>query len=108
MNTPIEPIVFKYKSATCELILWDGEDTGKASLSEVHSAVKGQGHATQMLNEVIRYADDHSLTIVSAAEPYGYEPGSLNLRLLMNFYKKFGFVFTSDEPDNTFMERTPK
>lgn len=102
-----DPIVFKYKSASCELVVWEDEE-GLASLSEVHSTVKGEGHATHLLNEVISYADANGLTIASAAKPYGDEPGSLTHPQLINFYKKFGFVFQGEDPEYMFMERKPK
>lgn len=102
--TMAKTIKFKHISATCILVVWGD---GKASLGDVYSADKGKGHATQMLNEVIRYADEKKLTIVSAAEPYGEEP-RLNLPQLIRFYEKFGFVFMDNNPISPYMERAPK
>jgi hypothetical protein len=109
MSQPIEPIVFEHKSARCELVVWDDIPL-LASLSEVHSAVKGQGHATRLLNDVIDYADKNGLTIASAAQPYGDEEGALSFTQLINFYKKFGFVFadTCDSEYGAYMERKPQ
>jgi len=97
-------IDFEYKSATCQIIDWED---GSASLANVYCTARRQGHATELLNKVMRWIDDRGLLLKTAAEAYGPEPKMPNPRLV-EFYMKFGLVPLEDISDCVYMERKPK
>ena len=99
-----EIVNFKHESATCILVLWDD---GTVSLSSVHSTDRQKGHATELLNNVMRWVDDRGVLLKTAAEAFGDGP-KMSTTQLVEFYKKFGFVPFDDGTNYIYMERPPK
>lgn len=104
MSRP-EVIKFTHLSATCNVTIWN-DGTDSASVSDVFSTEKRQGHATKLLEEVIAYADKEQLILKTAAEPYGEEP-HIPIENLTEFYLSFGFIVLGDDPEFVYMERIP-
>ena len=59
---------FNFKSASCRLVV---HSPNAADISYVYSKVRGQGHATGLLTEVCKYADENDLDIFLLARGYG-------------------------------------
>ena len=101
-RVPVPEIVdFVYESASCKIIDWED---GTASVTSVYSAIKGQGHATEMLMRVTRWADDYGVLLKLIAEAHGPDP-KLPQSKLIEFYKKFGFEPDEDADEFVYMER---
>lgn len=76
------------ESATCQLTYWHKH---YATLSELQSRVKRDGHATGLLSDVCRMADLHKTTLVLSAEPFGKDKDTPSTKELIEFYKRFDF-----------------
>lgn len=91
---------------TTELDEWDGN----ISLKFIGSVTKGKGHATKVMQEIVKLADKHGATIELDVEPVGrYKQDILSKDQLAAWYKKFGFEpheFSSD--DEIMLVRKPK
>lgn len=83
------PVHFRHESATAKLTLYGSV----ASLSSLYSRKLGQGHATELMRQVIRFADVNKLELVLEVGRFGYShKGALDNEQLFEFYEKFGFV----------------
>lgn len=100
----VEVLILTHKSASLNLALWEPT---RASFADVYATERNQGHATNLLNELTRFADDRGMTLVTGAQAYGDEP-RLSTPQLVEFYKKFGFVALGDDPTFMYMEREPR
>lgn len=101
----IEIVDFEHESATCKVVVWED---GTASLCDVYATERHQGHATELLNKVMRWVDDRGMLLKTAAEAHGDGPKLTNPQLV-EFYKKFGFVpLAVDVTNFVYMERQPK
>ncbi|QAY17070.1 acetyltransferase [Streptomyces phage FrodoSwaggins] len=98
-----EVLELKRDSASLTLTLWGD---GSASISDVYSVERRQGHASKLLDQVTWFADRHGMTLKTAAEAYGTGP-RMTTSQLVKFYEKFGFVVLGDDPDYVYMERSP-
>jgi GNAT superfamily N-acetyltransferase len=101
-----KPRVLQFKHESATLTFTDWKD-GTASISDVFSAEKRKGHATNLLNEITSFADKKGLILLTAAEAYGEEP-RMSTNQLVTFYERFGFVAIGDDPEYMFMERLPR
>lgn len=93
-------VYFRYKKATCKLIVWDET---KATLSNLFSIVRNQGHAKGVLREACNFADENDLQIVLRVQRYGGDhlcPDNAGLKRL---YSQFGFI----DCGRDFMSRDP-
>lgn len=96
---------FNHKSATCMIIDWLD---GTATLSDVYAVDRRKGHATELLNTVMRWADERGLVLKTAAAAHG-EGDRMSTLQLVEFYSKFGFARTENiEDDYIYMERPRK
>lgn len=102
MQTQVGFIKFNYEFATARLTIWDN---GVAFVSGVHSRVRGKGHATKVLSDIIDYADAQGLTLQLHVQQYGPPQDTLNNKQLEEFYGKFGFVTVPDSGRPILMER---
>ncbi len=53
----------------------------------VAKKIRGRGIATEIMQQIIRIADEKQITIYCPVNPYGH----LNLRQCIKFYSKYGF-----------------
>lgn len=83
---------FEHETASARLTLWDDRT---ASVSGVHSRVRGQGHAKEVLRELCEFADDQELDLDLHVSAYGLDGGLTNAQLI-EFYKKFHFEVIPD------------
>jgi len=98
-------IDFENESASCKVIIWDD---GTASLADVYATERRKGHTSSLLNQVMNWVDERGLFLKTAAEAHGSEP-KMPQTLLIEFYKKFGFVPLDDIAENyVYMERPSK
>lgn len=84
--------MFLYGGAQAKLVIWDVEE---ATLSDVSSRIRGQGHARNVLQQIVDYADSENLTVRLTVQSFGFrnfQGTSLNNDQLEEFYGKFGFV----------------
>lgn len=95
---------YKSKSATAQVLDFGN---GTASLSGIQSTERGKGHATDVLNDVLRWADERGIAMKLVAHAIGDD--GLPQAELVKFYEKFGFVLDGDEvTDFAVMRRKPK
>lgn len=96
--------VFKFQSARVTL---EHFDNGTAKLSGLYSEERGQGHASELLMEVTRYADKHELAMWLILQRFGDPHGGLSNQQLVSFYQKFGFDILDDTERPITMIRYP-
>jgi len=100
MNDEIE---FFCDSASARLVMW--ENTKRATVSEVYSRKKKEGHATGLFLKLCEYADKNGLTLILEAAQFA--PG-MNNEQLRDFYSRFGFILDHSRQDKYYMERHPR
>ncbi len=62
------------------------------TVASLLSQKRGQGHAKQIMTDVVNYADEHGYTLVLSVRRYHYKDSiALNDQQLEDFYAKFGF-----------------
>lgn len=64
---------------------------------------RGKGIGTELLNKVIKDADKECATLL--IEPQPYADTTMTKKSLINYYKRFGFEYISEED---YMIRKPK
>lgn len=76
-------------------------------LTNVYSSIRGQGHATGLMERVCLHADANDLTLELIASPYKAvaKESILDLAQLITFYRKFGFVEFMTSSGNVHMTR---
>lgn len=89
-----------------EMTKWDGN----IMLNLIASVTKNQGHASKVMQEIIKLADAHGATIEMEVVPVGNNKKAIpSTKQLTAWYKKFGFVeheFSSE--DEMMLVREPK
>lgn len=99
-------IGFKHEGASADLNVWGD---GTATVSRVYSRYRRLGHAKQLLLQICTYADEHGLTLVLIAWPFGAARDRLTKEQLVPFYAKFDFEPGDLDPlVGTYMVRQPK
>jgi GNAT superfamily N-acetyltransferase len=81
-------VKFSNEFASAELILMQD---GKARLRAVHSRRRQRGHGSELMREVIRYAEDHDLELYLVVQRFGRPAKAMDNTQLETFYSKFGF-----------------
>lgn len=76
------------ESAKCRLTYWTKTH---ATVSDLHSKIRRDGHATGLMSDVCQLADLHKTTLVLAAEPFGDCKDEPSTKDLVAFYKRFDF-----------------
>ncbi len=69
--------------------------------SRLKSVTEGQGDGTLIMKNLIKIFDDRKVSVICGVNPYG----KMDMKTLVSFYKKFGFVLVDDEGT---MIRNPK
>lgn len=97
-------IDFNHDSASATLTLWEGSRF--ATLNNLESTDRMKGHATALLDDIVRFADASGLTVYLQSMAYGEEPRIPDLQLV-SLYERFGFV-AQDDFTTPFMTRNPQ
>jgi GNAT superfamily N-acetyltransferase len=79
---------FQHESATVRLRY---TADARALVIGLYSKDRNKGHATELMNKVVQYADDRSVTLALIAQQFGQPIGPDNA-YLEKFYARFGFV----------------
>lgn len=78
----------KYSEVLDELFITEKDDYLRLHSIILRDDVKESGYGTQIMNDIIKYADDNNkIVTLTASNSYGSSKGRL-----INFYKRFGFV----------------
>jgi hypothetical protein len=81
----------------------------RVRISDLQSADKGKGGATDMLSTITKLADKHGISLELTASPYGDEATRLNHDQLKTFYERHGFIpEAGKDPALGYMIREPK
>lgn len=98
---------FTYGGASAKLVK---QNRTLAVLSTLYSRQLGQGHATQVVQKIVDYADAHGFTLILIANPFGYGTSHPvpDIYRLTAFYQKFGFEFEHGSKPPYFMTRLPR
>lgn len=92
---------FYHETSSCKLLVWDKD---KATLSNLFSRKRGQGHAKEVMRQACRYADKQQLTVILEVQQYQYaDSKAMDNAALRRFYERFGFVWCG----RNMMQRTP-
>ena len=95
---------FAHKSATVNIVLWEGKH---ATVSSLYSKERGQGHASYLMGMICRFADEQGMKLIIEIGSYGDDPGGMDNIQLEKFYEKYGFVRIS-KTKPVVMERSPQ
>ena len=92
------------------MVTFDATKRGiRLRLRSLESHVKGQGHASKVLERLAQIADRHKVEMELTASPYGDEKTRLNHEQLQRLYSKFGFEMEPGyDPALGYMIRKPK
>jgi len=78
----------KYNDVLDELFITEKDDYLRLHSILLKDDVKESGYGTQIMNDIIKYADDNNkIVTLTASASYGSAKGRL-----IDFYKRFGFV----------------
>lgn len=110
---------FSYKSARADVRLIALGTTQRPvyRIVNLHSKEQRQGHATQLMWEIVEWADRKDALLTLVARPYRHPSIGLlrnrddliDLRSLIKFYEKFGFVEdTNSSRQQPYMRRVPR
>lgn len=95
--------VFKHKSASASLVI---QLDGSARLSNLYAKDRGHGHASELMTEIVTFADSANLELSLVARRYGYSDSkSPSNAELAHFYEKYGFRQESRVDGGFFMIR---
>lgn len=98
-------VKFQHESASAQ---FQYVDKDVVFLNNLWSEERGQGHASELMNKIVTYADQNQLTIIIIAQRYGNPNRSaLNNRQLEEFYVKFGFDYDGVQSRPSSMKRYP-
>jgi len=81
-------IKFSNSYASADLILWPD---GKATIGNLYSRRRGQGHARDIMEHIMIFCDDNDIQLGLRPESYGPGASDKKTASLREFYKKFGF-----------------
>lgn len=81
--------VFRYKSAQATLKVESGS---LAQITNLYANVPRQGHATEVLNQIIAFADEFAVELWLSAQRYGKPHHGMDNAALVRFYGSFGFT----------------
>ena len=81
-------VKFKNEFASAEIFLMEDE---KARLRSVYSTKRNQGYASEVLQQVVDYADEKELSLYLVVQRFGKPKDGLTNEQLEKFYYKFGF-----------------
>lgn len=94
MNTVFKkPYIFRAGSASVKITEWGD---GNATISDLHSLQPRLGHATELMNLVVRRAQIKGLNLLLDVQRFGDPHRGLSNDQLVEFYKKFGFIVCQD------------
>jgi GNAT superfamily N-acetyltransferase len=96
--------LFKVKSAQATLHIADDKS---AKITNVYSQIRGQGHASALFEDIIRFADENRMMLWLEVRRYGKPQSGLSNSGLVTFYQKFGFVIVDDDKNPVMMARRP-
>lgn len=68
--------------------------------NRLKARVEGIGEGTKLMKDLVPFLDEHNITVVNGASPYG----SMTMKQLKKFYEKYGF----SDIGNDIMLRRPK
>ena len=95
--------LFQHESAHARLTVWEDQT---ATVSGLYSRSRGKGFAKVVMQEIIDYADLMGLDLSLNVSSYGPEFGhKFSDRMLVEFYKTFGFTVVEDDALPVLMER---
>lgn len=80
-------IKFRFKSASASVTLFS-EDLG--TIHSLYSRVRKEGHATELMSHICRWADSKNIALCLSAQGYGGGEIMENKQLI-DFYSQFGF-----------------
>ena len=73
------------------------QDKNVAVIHSIRALEKGKGFGTEVLNSIMKKADELGISLEGTVKPFG--EGGLSEEQLIDFYKKAGFFISS--PDET-------
>ena len=97
---------FKLESAQATL-KYDPDEDNVALLDGLHSRIRGQGHASALLQTIIDFADKRGLYLWLKVQRYSDPHGGLDNSQLIRLYEKFGFDILNDQDKPVTMGRIP-
>lgn len=95
---------YHFKSAYVVLVRWDD---GRSTLAGLQADERNKGHASGLMEELIKVFDEEQLTVLLDAKPFGRRKDGLTTQQLAKFYEKYGFVVV-DNVQWVLMERVPR
>jgi len=96
-----KPLSIKFENdfASVDLIIWRGS---KATVANLYSRKRKQGYATDVMLQLIEFADDNQIRLGTNVESYGPGASPERTKMLQTFYKELGFRNTGN---NWFVRR---
>ena len=90
----VKKLTFRHGGASARVIALD---KFTYAVSNVWSKTRHQGHASVVMDDICKFADEQGATLRLVVQRYGYtDAGSMDNPTLIKFYSKFGFVEDSD------------
>jgi GNAT superfamily N-acetyltransferase len=83
------------------------DDDGTAKLSNLYSELRGQGHASALMEVVMKHADDEGISLWLEVQRFGATRDGLDNETLIAFYERFGFDLVEDDRRPRWMTREP-
>ena len=96
-------IAFYHKSASCALVV---NKKGYFTLINLFSLEPGKGHAKELMQQIVDWADREQVKVILEPRQYGNSHG-IPTTGLKAFYGRFGFVEVITTPISI-MEREPQ
>lgn len=101
-------LYFTHEGARATLV-GHAMDEKRAKLINLYSPTPLQGHATEVLQQVVDHADYFGLTVDLLCRPGRHESGNdIGRADLLRFYEKFGFKLSDRTAGQFFMTRLPQ
>ena len=96
-------IKFAHETSSLILHVWEEEEGHVAAITDLFSELRNNGHATGLMEKVLKYTDTAGLTVYLNVQQFGH-PIGLDKAALERFYEKFGF---QKQMDARWMRRPP-
>lgn len=96
-----------YKSASAELHIYPLSDVNLARIYNLNSNKPGKGHATKVMEKILKIVDEHNLTLELTANQFD-EKTFKNNKALAKWYAKFGLKKDKDQPINLIRKQKKK